>query len=254
MCGSMGEGDVNKMGTVLLWIIVVLLCICCLYLLLLVVSALLVDGKREYEQNSPFYRFLLYSATACCVKLFRIHIHTEGMEKLPKNGRFLLVSNHRSNFDPILTWYILKDYDLAFISKAENFRIPIFGRIIRKCCFMAIDRENPRNAIKTIEKAAQLIEKDEVSVAVYPEGTRSKECVLLPFHNGVFKIAQKASVPIVVAAIQGTEQIHKNYPRRRSDIRLEIVDILPSEYVKANRTTTIGDRVHLKLSEALPKK
>lgn len=38
-----------------------------------------------------------------------------------------------------------------------------------------------------------------------------KECVLLPFHNGVFKIAQKASVPIVVASIQGTEQIHKNW-------------------------------------------
>lgn len=238
----------------MLGIIVVLLCICCLYLLLLRVSALLVDGKREYEQNSPFYRFLLYSATACCVKLLRIHMHTEGMEKLPKNGRFLLVSNHRSNFDPILTWHILKGYDLAFISKAENFRIPIFGRIIRKCCFMAIDRENPRNAIKTIEKAAQLIAKDEVSVAVYPEGTRSKECVLLPFHNGVFKIAQKASVPIVVAAIQGTEQIHKNYLRRRSDIRFEIVDILPGEYVKANRTAFISDRVHLKLSEVLPKK
>lgn len=67
---------------------------------------------------------------------------------------------------------------------------------------MAIDRENPRNALLTIEKAAKLIESDEVSIGIYPEGTRSKECVLLPFHNGVFKIAQKASVPIVVASIQ----------------------------------------------------
>lgn len=65
-----------------------------------------------------------------------IYIHTEGIDKIPKDGRFLFVSNHRSNFDPILTWYVLKDYDLAFISKAENFRIPIFGRIIRKCCFI----------------------------------------------------------------------------------------------------------------------
>lgn len=243
-----------KMGTVLLWIIALVLCICLLYLLLLGVSALLVDGKREYEQNSPFYRFLLYSATACCVKMLRIHIHTEGIDKIPKDGRFLFVSNHRSNFDPILTWYILKDYDLAFISKEENFRIPIFGRIIRKCSFMAIDRENPRNAIKTIEKAAGLIEKDEVSVAVYPEGTRSKECVLLPFHNGVFKIAQKANVPIVVAAIQGTEQIHKNYLRRRSDIQFEIVEMIPSDYVKMNRTTGISDRVRLDLGKILTEK
>ena len=230
------------------------LCVCILYLLLLGISALLVDEKREYERNSPFYRALLYSATACCVKLLRIHVHTEGIDKLPKDGRFLLVGNHRSNFDPILTWYVLKDRDLAFISKAENFRIPIFGRIIRRCCFMAIDRENPRNAIKTIDKAADLMEEDEVSIAVYPEGTRSKECVLLPFHNGVFKIAQKASVPIVVAAIQGTEQIHKNYPRRRSDIRLEIVETIPSDYIQTNRTTAIGERVRLDLSRALTEK
>ena len=72
------------MGTVLLWIMALVLCICLLYLLLLGVSALLVDGKREYEQNSPFYRFLLYSATAYCVKMLRIHIHTEGIDKIPK--------------------------------------------------------------------------------------------------------------------------------------------------------------------------
>lgn len=98
------------------------------------------------------------------------------MEKLPKNERFLLVCNHRSKFDPILTWYVLRDYNLAFISKPENFR---------RCCFMAIDRENPRNALKTIHQAAELIKQNEVSVAVYPEGTRSKTCELLPFHNGI---------------------------------------------------------------------
>lgn len=238
----------------MLWILALVLFVCLVYLLLLGISALLVDEKREYGHDSPFYRALLYSATTCCVKLLRIHIHTAGTEKLPKDGRFLLVSNHRSNFDPILTWHVLKDRNLAFISKAENFRIPIFGRIIRRCCFLAIDRENPRNAIRTIDKAAELIEKDEVSIAVYPEGTRSKECVLLPFHNGVFKIAQKANVPIVVAAIQGTEQIHKNWLRRPSDIRFEIIETLPANYVKLNRTAAIGDRVRSDLTKALTEK
>lgn len=78
--------------------------------------------------------------------------------------------------------------------------------------------------------------------------------MLLPFHNGVFKIAQKANVPIVVAAIQGTEQIHKNYLRRRSDIQFEIVDMIPSDYVKMNRTTAISDRVRLDLSKVLTEK
>lgn len=239
------------MGKIILWILAALLGLCLLYIIFLTVCALLVDTKKEYEHDSPFYRRMLYGATACCIRLLHIHIHVDGMEKLPKDGRFLLVSNHRSNFDPILTWQVMKDSNLAFVSKAENFGIPIFGRIIRRCCFLAIDRENPRNALLTIEKAAKLIESDEVSIGIYPEGTRSKECVLLPFHNGVFKIAQKASVPIVVASIQGTEQIHKNWYRRRSDVQFRIIETIPTEFVSANRTSAIGERVHNELSAAL---
>lgn len=173
------------------------------------------------------------------------------MEKLPKNERFLLVCNHRSKFDPILTWYVLRDYNLAFISKPENFKVPLYGRIIRRCCFMAIDRENPRNALKTIHQAAELIKQNEVSVAVYPEGTRSKTCELLPFHNGIFKIAKEAGVPIIVAAIQGTERIHKNYPWHASAVDIDIVDVVPADTIKNSRTNAIGNRARLKIDEAL---
>ena len=83
---------------------------------------------------------------------------------------------------------------------------------------MAIDRENPRNAMKTIIKASKLLQKGEVSVGVYPEGTRSKECKLLPFHNGVFKIAQRADAPIAIVAISGTEKVSKNYPLHKTDV------------------------------------
>ena len=165
----------------------------------------------------------------------------------------MLVGNHRSNFDPILTWYALKESQLAFISKEENFHVPLFGRIIRRCCFMAIDRENPKNAMKTILKAAELLKKKEVSVAVYPEGTRSKTCELLPFHNGVFKIAQRAEVPIVVVAVRGTENIHKNYIRHRSDVWIDIIDVLSAEEINGSRSKDIGDRVYRDLEEKLQK-
>ena len=111
------------MGKIILWILAALLGLCLLYVLFLTVCALLVDTKKEYEHDSPFYRRLLYGATACCIRLLHIHIHVDGMEKLPKDGRFLLVCNHRSNFDPILTWQVMKERNLAFVSKAENFQI-----------------------------------------------------------------------------------------------------------------------------------
>ena len=198
---------------VVLYALCALLVVVLIYILFLTICSLFVNPRKEYEEHSQFYRTLLNGATAIAIKIMRIRIHTTGIDKIPPNTKNLLfVSNHRSNFDPILTWHILKQWQLAFVSKASNFKIPIFGRFIRKCCFMAIDRENPRNAIKTINKAAKLLQKGQVSIGIYPEGTRSKTCELLPFHNGVFKIAQKADADIVVLAISGTEQIYKNYP------------------------------------------
>ena len=209
-----------------------------LYVLFLGVCALLVDPGKVYDKNSRFYRFLLDSATAAAMKLLRIRVHVSGIEKIPKDTKLLFVSNHRSNFDPIITWYALKKWEIAFVSKPENFKVPFFGRIIRKCCFMPIDRENPRNAIVTINRAAKLLKKQEVSIGVYPEGTRSKTCELLPFHNGVFKIAQKAEAPVVVLSITGTEKIAKAAPFRRSDVYLDVLEVFSN--IKETKTELIG--------------
>lgn len=199
--------------------------------------------EKFYPKNSKFYRFLLYFWTGFMVVILRIKIHVEGLENVPKNSRFLLVGNHRSNYDPILTWHILKKYEVSFISKKSNFKIPFFGKIIRKCSFMEIDRENPRNAIKTINAASELIVNNEASIAVYPEGTRSKTKELLPFHNGVFKIAQKSSVPIVVLTIQGTENIYKNIPFKKTDVQMKFVSVISEEEVVSMSTSEIGEKV-----------
>ena len=225
-----------------------------LYALFLLVCSLFINPKKEYENHSRFYRALLNGATAFAMKIMRIRIHTNGLEKVPHDTKNLLfVSNHRSNFDPIITWHIFKKWQPAFVSKASNFKIPIFGRFIRKCCFMAIDRENPRNALKTILKAAELLKKGKVSIGIYPEGTRSKECKLLPFHNGVFKIAQKANADIVVLAVSGTEQIHKNYPFHHTDVYLDVLEVLSADTVKSSKTDALGERIRAELENHLSK-
>jgi 1-acyl-sn-glycerol-3-phosphate acyltransferase len=166
-----------------------------------------------------------------------------GEELLPTDRRILYVGNHVSNYDPIITWHVFPKAKLSFISKASNFKIPWFGRFIRRCCFMDIDRENPRNAIVTINRAAELLKNQEVSIGVYPEGTRSKSAELLPFHNGVFKIAQKANVDIAVVSLIGTEKIHKNFPLRRTDIYVDVLEIIPASEIKGVKTEIIGGRV-----------
>lgn len=228
---------------IILYILGGILVIFLLYILFLGICALVVDPEKEYERDSAFYRFLLDSATAGVMKLLRIHVHVTGMEKVPKDTRVLFVGNHRSNFDPIVTWYVFRRWKIAFISKAENFAIPFFGRIIRKCCFMAIDREDPRKAMVTIRKAAALLRRQEVSIGVYPEGTRSKNGELLPFHNGVFKIAQKAEVPIAVLCITGTERIHQRTPFRRTDVYLDVAGVFSPQEIRDTKTERIGTAV-----------
>lgn len=220
------------------------------YVLFLFIGSLFVSSKKEYEQNSRFYRFLLNSATAGALKILRIKVHPTGLENVSADVLPLFVGNHRSNYDPIIQWYIFRKWKPAFISKASNFKVPFFGRFIRKCCFMTIDRENPRKALVTINKATKLIQKGEVSIGVYPEGKRSKSGVLLPFHNGVFRIARKANVPIVVMSISGTEKIHKRTPFKRTDVFLDI-DVIPSDEVKQMKTDEIGDRVRTILESRL---
>ena len=231
------------LGAILAAIIGLLL----LYILFLFICWLFIDPKKEYDTHSKFHRFHLNLATAIALKILGIKIYTNNMDKIPTDVKPLFVGNHRSNYDPIIEWLILKDWKPAFISKAANFKVPIFGRFIRKCCFMAINRENPRKAITTIINAAKLLEKQEVSVGVYPEGKRSKSAELLPFHNGVFKVAQKADKPIVVMLIEGTESIYKRAPFRQSKVYFTITDVIPAEEVKAMKTEEISERVRAAL-------
>ena len=83
----------------------------------------------------------------------------------------------------------------------------------------------------------------EVNVAVYPEGTRSKTGDMLPFHNGVFKIAQKARVPIVVLSARGAENIRGNFPLRHTDIYLGVCAVIPPEEHVPLPTAEVSARV-----------
>lgn len=213
------------------------------FILFVIAAALAVNPKKEYPHHSSFYRGMVNIVTWVCVVFTRVRIHVNGYEKVPETN-VLFVGNHRANMDSLITWQVFWKWRPAYISKEENFKIPVCGRLIRRCCFLSIDRENPRNAIKTINKAAELIHQEDISFGVYPEGTRNKSGKgLLPFHNGVLKIAQKANVPVVVVALSGTEKIRKNAPWRSTDVYLDILDVLSADYVKESTTAKMGEEI-----------
>ena len=204
-----------------------------------------VDLEKPQEKDSKFYRAVMYPYIELLMNLVLVRLHTSGLEKTPKEGRFLLVCNHLFLADPGILLHAFRKSQLAFISKKENMTMPVVGKFMHKISCQMLDRDNDRQALKVILKCIQMIRDDEVSVGVFPEGYTSKDGKLHPFRSGVFKIAQKANVPIVVCTIQGTREIFRNAKKlKRTDVRLHLVEVIPAEELKGLSTVEIGDRVY----------
>ena len=210
-------------------------------LLMFIVTGLTINMKKPQEKPSKFWiKQLTMIAEAMCI-LFNVRIHATGIEKIPTDKRFLLVCNHRALFDPIVKIPLLKDYNVIFASKAENFKIPIGGRIMYKTGCLAMDRDNNREALKTIKKMAEYISSDEASACIYPEGTRNKNDELLPFHAGSFKVAQKTGAPVVVMALRNTDKIPRRGPFRKTDVYIDVLKVIDGEFVKSNSTQVTAE-------------
>lgn len=204
-----------------------------------------VDLEKPQEKDSKFYRSVMYVYIEALMNLVLVRLHTRGLEKTPKEGRFLLVCNHLFLADPGILLHCFRKSQLAFITKYENYDMPFIGKFMHKIMCQPIDRENDRKALKTILKCIQLIREDQVSIGVFPEGYTSKDGMVHPFRAGVFKIAQKANVPIVVCTIQGTREIFSNLKRlKKTDVQLHLVEVIPAEQLQGKSTVEISQRVY----------
>lgn len=219
---------------------------------LLYFMAKAVNMENEQEHDSPFYRRVITLTIDALVAVLRIRIDTEGLAKLPGDGRFLLVCNHLHDTDPIVLLWAFRNSQLAFISKRENDVKFIVGPFLRKILCQPINRENDREALKTILKCIKLIKEDEVSIGVFPEGYCSKDHLLHPFRGGVFKIAQKANVPIVVCTLRGTHHIFHNMKRLKpSHVTLHLVDVVPAEALAGRTAVDIAHDIHGMMAQDL---
>ena len=226
----------------------------CLLVCLLVVvyQARKFDPNKEQEQDDPIVRTIVKLYAPAVFRLLGCKIETIGTEKLPKDGRFLLVSNHLHDLDPGVILSTFPDAQLAFIAKKEVFDMAIIGQMLPRILGQFIDRENDRNALRTILKCISILKEDKASVAVFPEGKITGDEKLHQFRPGVFKMATKAGVPIVVCTLFGTQDITNNVKRlRRTHIRLHLVDVIPAEELKGANTVDIAHRVHAMMAESL---
>ena len=203
-----------------------------LHVLVLALASLFVDKKNPNPKFFPFYRKLIILSVGPMLQAGRVRVELVGAEKLPASG-FLLVGNHRSDFDPITAMWALRKRGLTFVTKKENVDIPVGGRIIVGSGCLSLDRSDDKQGLMVIRQAVRRIRAGD-AIGIYPEGT---------FRVGCFKAAQWAKCPLVVLKVENSELVEKNFLRRKTTVRLTVKAVLPYDEIADMDTAEIGERV-----------
>lgn len=165
------------------------------------------EKKVHFLVAAPWGRIILQ---VCSVK-----VRISGLENLDPSKARIYMSNHQSAFD-IFALLACLPLDFKFVLKAELMKIPLLGPTMRRAGYIAIERTNPREAVKSIKRAAEKIRRGS-SVLIFPEGTRSVDGRLQAFKQGGFNLALRSGCEIVPVSIRdsyrimpkGTWQINK---------------------------------------------
>lgn len=212
-----------------------------LHLLVLLIACLFVNKEKPAERAFGFYRRLLTLSCELVLKLGRVNVKVEGGEKLPA-GRCLFVQNHVSAFDPVALYPAFSERQLFFVSKKENLEIPVGGRLMAGAGVLGLDRENNRQGVLVMRRAAQLMEGGG-TVVIYPEGTRSKTGELGPFRDGCFKAAQWGGAPVAVVTVHGSGEASRSLFKKKNTIVFRVLRVFEAAGIAEKRTDEISAMV-----------
>lgn len=147
--------------------------------------------------------------------------------RLPENVASLppaiYIGNHQNNYDMITAARSVQPETIT-VGKKSLLWIPFFGPLYWLTGNLLIDRENRAKAHSTLEQVVEQINKKQVSIWMFPEGTRSRGRGLLPFKTGAFHAAIAAGVPVIPVCVSNT---HDKVRLNRWNNGLVIVEMLP---------------------------
>jgi 1-acyl-sn-glycerol-3-phosphate acyltransferase len=171
------------------------------------------------------------------------HIEFSGCEHVEPDQTYVIVSNHQSLADiPVLSHLRL---DTKWLAKAELFRLPVFGWMMRMAGDIPVDRSDRRKAAKAMLRCARYLRR-RCSVVFFPEGTRSPDGGMLPFNEGPFQLAIRERIRILPVVVEGSRSA---LPRNswifggRQQIRLRILEAVPVDGWDVKRTAELCDNV-----------
>ena len=201
--------------------------------------------------DHPYKTYLLKSISFFLNKfIFGLDITYEGIGNIPKDGRLVVYSNHKSYSDafPIIQIF---NRAVTFTPKLSISRLPLVSLYLKSYKAFYIDRKNIRNTAKSLNEAIETV-KSGMAMIIFPEGSvkqRDHDLVTM-MKPGSFKIALKAEAQILPIRIDGSDRIRDRFPFKRTKRRITILKPIAYDDYKEKNTHEIASLVMDTINQA----
>lgn len=174
---------------------------------------------------------------------------TSGTPPADPRRPYVVVSNHESFADILLISHL--PWEMKWLSKAELFKVPVLGWLMRLAGDIPVRRGEGRSAVEALQRCRAVL-RNRVSVMVFPEGTRSTTADMLPFKDGAFRLAIDAGVPILPLAVSGTGTALPKHGWRfgRSVGEVRVLEPIETAGLTVRDVPALRDRVRARILEA----
>lgn len=175
-------------------------------------------------------------------------VEVGGIDPAALGHPYVIVSNHQSLADiPVISKL---PWEMKWVGKKELFDIPVMGWLMKLAADIPVDRKDPASRATVLLRAQRVLDQG-CSVMFFPEGTRSKDGRVKRFHDGAFRLAIEAGVPVLPLAVDGTmDAIPKHgWQFGRADIRLDVLPPVPTDGLTEADLPELRDRVRQMIVE-----
>lgn len=193
-------------------------------------------GYCLLSPRNPKHVFTFGRMFAAMSKVFGIKLELRIPEDAYKRGQAIYIANHQNNWD-LFTVSSAVTPKVVTVGKKSLAWMPLFGQLYWLTGNILIDRANKTKAKGTINQVVDSIKSSDVSVWMFPEGTRSRGRGLLPFKTGAFHAAMGAEVPVVPIVCSSTRHLKLN----RWDNGHVIVEMLPPVSYEEYKDKSVRD-------------
>lgn len=205
-----------------------------------------IEAARAAGNYEEERKWILKSTTTWgnhVMDIFGSTVTVYGEENLPDQGPVVFVGNHQGYADIFSYFKAFQKFQFAFVAKKELGEIPLYGKWIARIRSVFIERDDPRASLEAINRGIEYI-KEGFSLAIFPEGTRSKGPDPGEFQKGALKLATKPGVPIIPVSLNGSYKMFEE-PGHLTSANIEMIvhKPIPTEGLSRKEEKALPDIV-----------